>query len=63
MDASAAFVKPQVSVSRLGSRLLRYLSDSWSGNAWEMLFLHLNATFKLESKDAEVAQMVTRCEN
>jgi hypothetical protein len=42
---------------------MSYLSDSWSVNAWETLFLHLNATFESESKDAEVAWMVTCCEN
>jgi hypothetical protein len=56
-------VKLRVPASRLGSRLTRYLSDSRSVNAWETLFLQLNATFESESEDAEMARMVSRCEN
>jgi hypothetical protein len=55
MDTSVVFVKPHVPASQLGSRLARYLSNSWLVNAWEMLFLHLNVTFESESNDAQVA--------
>jgi hypothetical protein len=47
MDTLAVFVKPRVpAASRLGLHLTRYLSESQSINAWETLFLHLNATFE-----------------
>jgi hypothetical protein len=63
MDTLAVFVKPHVPTLRLGSRLLRYPSDSHFSDAWEMLFLHLNATFESESQDVEVAFMITWCES
>jgi hypothetical protein len=64
MDTLAVFIKPcGVPALRLGSRLLRYLIDSHLINAWEMLFLHLNDTFELESEDVEVEWMITWCES
>jgi hypothetical protein len=38
MDTSAVFVKPCIPVSRLGTKLARYLDENRSVNAWETLF-------------------------